>query len=123
MKTAAYIFSFIYSFLLLQPLFSSEKRNADLAYCSKDKCPKKEKEESGKKDKCEDKGCNPFMACACGNFFLIQKQSVDFIVLKLTTQKIILLNDNRIVTNLSDCWHPPEVPVEIIIKPNFQSLF
>jgi len=108
MKTAAYIFTFIYSFMLLQPLFNSQQKKADIVCCSKDSCPKKEKQEPRKKDRCENQGCNPFMACVYGNFFLMQKQSTTLISLKITTQKITAVNDNRVITNLSNCWHPPE---------------
>ncbi len=71
------------------------------------KCPRK-KAPAGGGGKCQGNGCNPFMACAFGNFYLLEKGGVEFVLAALRTDKKILINDNRLSSSLSDSWHPPE---------------
>ena len=108
MKTAAYIFFFILGFLTIQPVLSSMKTSEDLQCCLKDHCSKSQNKVP-KKNKCENNGCNPFMACGYGNFFLILKPIALYTFISIPNQRIIAINDNRVVGNLSDCWHPPEI--------------
>ena len=60
------------------------------------------------KEDCSNNGCNPFLPCmgSCcylpENFFT---HSMPGFVLK---QKMALIDDNRILSNISECWHPPE---------------
>ena len=108
MKVPAYIFIIVLSFLTLQPAFSSDQKNIEVQCCKKDFCNKRGDEKPDKKNNCGNNGCNPFMACAYGNFFLIGKSSICFTYTPIAGKKIIALNDNRIATMFSDCWHPPE---------------
>jgi len=71
------------------------------------KCDKKQKQPSNKT--CESNSCNPFMACASGNFYLVEKTGLSFTNLPVNKNRIILVNDNRLSDNLSECWHPPRV--------------
>lgn len=74
MKLRAAIFAIIIGFLTIHPVFSknpmgnfAEKKSCSGAYNMQKKCSK----ESGKENKdCSPEGCNPFMPCAIGNFFL-----------------------------------------------------
>jgi hypothetical protein len=71
------------------------------------KCPRKSAP-TGNGGKCQGNGCNPFMACAYGNFYLLEKAGVEFLPAAQQTDKKILINDNRLSSSLSDSWHPPE---------------
>ncbi len=105
MKNAACFFAFILTFLTLQPAFGNMETKAEMNCCMKSKCGKNNEQQ--RKNKCENNGCNPFMACALGNFFLSQKPfqlSYSFTIVK---QQRFILNDNRVARGSSDCWHPP----------------
>lgn len=109
MKFAAYIFAFIFTFLSVQPVFSSiALKAAKTECCTQSKCGKEEEDPTRQKDNCENRSCNPFLSCVYGNFFLLDKQFILFDFLTMPKQKLIVNNDNRIVQNLSECWHPPE---------------
>jgi hypothetical protein len=71
------------------------------------KCPK-QKQQANKNKQCENNGCNPFMACAYGNFYYTLKNTFIFTSLLKNGDKKIPINDNRLATKLSECWHPPE---------------
>ena len=75
--------------------------------CSGSKCTPPKNSEKGKD--CNN-GCNPFVPCAVGSCcYLVESfysYSSSSIVAK---QKLALINDNRISSGLSECWHPPEL--------------
>ena len=48
------------------------------------------------------------MACAYGNFYLLEKSGFTFTKLLIDKTRIIPANDNRLSDNISDCWHPPQ---------------
>lgn len=50
------------------------------------------------------------MACAFGNFYLLQKSSIGFYDITMKTVQPMAANDNRLADNARDCWHPPQVP-------------
>ena len=108
MKLPASIFLLLLSFLTIQPLFSSIRPVQKKHCCLKMKmnCPKKQS--SNDAGKCDGSKCNPFMACASGNFYNIAMGFTEICCLDKRSEKILPENDNRLSANLSDCWHPPE---------------
>ena len=120
MKTRACILMVLWSTLLVEPLTanfsiktayssSCSKIEESQSPCSKSKCNKpKDKEE---KDDCENEndGCNPLMSCPAGNFYLFGQSYLAPAAFTLSKQKKVLINDNRIQKQLTECWHPPEI--------------
>jgi hypothetical protein len=117
MKTRACILIVLWSLLLIEPLsanlsietvYSSSCSNKQKteSSCSKSKCdqPKDNDEEND----CEDNRCNPLMSCPAGNFYLFGQSDLAIAPLILSKQKKVLIDDNRIQKQLSECWHPPE---------------
>lgn len=74
--------------------------------CSKKKCKGPAKPE--KKNNCSTDGCNPTLGCSSGNFYIHQHFQISFATYFAVKQKAIVIDDNRIASNLSECWHPPE---------------
>jgi hypothetical protein len=68
----------------------------------------KTKESDGKPLKCEAGRCNPFMACAAGNFYTVAKSYSEHHMPILLNRKFPPRNDHRLASSSSDCWHPPE---------------
>src|SRR4026208_772835 len=109
MRIAASIMLVLYMVLLFQPLFGSprvEKKPVASSCCSKSKC-QKPSPESEKKD-CENNRCNPFMGCVSGNWFEVSISNIAITSPIVPEVKSFLFNDNRILHNISECWHPPE---------------
>ena len=117
MKTRAYILILIWSILLVEPLSanfninspytSCSKKQEVQSSCSKSKCDtQKDNEEE---NDCEDNKCNPIMSCPTGNFYLFGHPQLSIEPFILAKQKAILVNDNRIIKSLDECWHPPEI--------------
>lgn len=117
MKIRACIVLVIWGILLLEPLSASfsiqttysscaEKQRAKSS-CCKSKCNKPLKKE--KKEDCTNNRCNPLMSCPTGNFYLFGQSHLSIETFPLSTQKPALVNDNRIVKYMAECWHPPEV--------------
>ena len=75
--------------------------------CKKSACDQNNENEDG--SDCERNRCNPLMSCPSGNFYLFNQQNLSIAPLKLTKQKKALINDNRVVKQNADCWHPPEI--------------
>jgi len=73
---------------------------------SEKKCPL-----SGKNEKknlpCDNNGCNPFMPCSIGNFYIAVKLHFLSVPIDQSGINNIPLNDNRTAKSLSECWHPP----------------
>lgn len=94
------------NFSIKTPYSSCSKKQEVQSSCSKSKCDKsKDKEE---KDDCENNRCNPLMSCPTGNFYLFGHPHLVIAPFILSKQKTILINDNRILKCLAECWHPPE---------------
>jgi hypothetical protein len=68
----------------------------------------KSKQTPDQSKKCNPDQCNPFMACSLGNFFLIERKTIESSVVIARIKKIFPENDNRLAYGLSECWHPPE---------------
>ncbi len=107
MKLSAVIFILPFAFLMIQPVLNTQQSVGQMQCCPKMKCHKKN-QEPNKNEKCENNACNPFMACAYGNFFTNDNPVYSVRSYKINKAKIALANDNRLYTCLSDCWHPPE---------------
>ena len=117
MKIRACILLLIWSTLLTEPLSANFSIQSPYSSCSKkvevqsssceSKCNKpKDKEEE---NDCENNRCNPLMSCPTGNFYLFGHQLLSIAPFILSKQKAILINDNRIIQQLTECWHPPEI--------------
>jgi hypothetical protein len=107
MKLSAVIFILPLSFLMIQPVFNTQQSVDQLQCCSKMNCHKKN-HTANKNEKCGNNACNPFMACAYGNFFTNDNSSYCLTIYGIGKERIGIANDNRLYTCLSDCWHPPE---------------
>lgn len=105
MRVTAAIFLSIISALTVQPLLSSQKVVGEQQCCAKDMCSKSHKEP---KRNCNDKPCNPFLACAYGNFYINEPLFTATLSNTILRDKHILENDNRLSTTLSDLWKPPK---------------
>lgn len=117
MRIRACILIILWSVLLIEPLSanfsinspysSCSKKEKIQSSCSKSKCdqPKDNDEEND----CEENGCNPLMSCPTGNFYLFGQSDLAVAALILSKVKKVLINDNRIQTQLTECWHPPEI--------------
>ena len=117
MKTRACILIILWTVLLIEPLSanfsinspysSCSKKEKVQSSCSKSKCDtQKDNEEE---NDCEDNRCNPLMSCPTGNFYLFGHPLLSIPPFILSKQKTILINDNRIIKHLAECWHPPEI--------------
>lgn len=102
LKVTVHILSFVMAFLMLQPLISVNNKSIDKC-CSTQGCKKKEDQ----KENTSNKDCNPLMNCLFCTLFIVSKSYQGEIKPLNTKEKIFIRNDNRIVKNLSECWHPP----------------
>jgi hypothetical protein len=107
MRLAAYILFSLVCFLVVEPLFSGKK--TAMTKCGASLCCKKHASKKSSKE--QDKDCNPFMGCSSCNLFIIDKPVPDQLPVILLKEKNIVKNDNRIIQNLSECWHPPNTIV------------
>ena len=117
MKAAACILITLWSILLVEPLLANfnvksaysecSKKQTKKSSCSKSKSSKPENKEE--KNDCENNRCNPLMSCPTGNFYFFGQLQLTLTPITLVKQKAILINDNRILKHLSECWHPPEI--------------
>lgn len=76
--------------------------------CSASKCnaPMGVPEEDG----CGNDGCNPFRTCSTGLCCYLVEGFIDYnTAYILTRKKIVVANDNRVATSLSECWRPPKL--------------
>jgi hypothetical protein len=113
MKVIAAIFLLLVGFLIIQPALSSTNRTYSAKMNSmhmggmgcKMKC-KKAKKDHGSND-CNQ--CNPFMACAFGNFFEPAIHFEQIIYSPVASTKIFLTDTKIISAYIADCWHPPEI--------------
>ena len=94
--------------LSIQTLYSScaKKKKAESVSCAST-CNKSTDNEE--ENDCEDNRCNPLMSCPTGNFYLFTQPGLSIPALNISTVKRSLINDNRIVKQMNECWHPPEI--------------
>jgi len=120
MQARAYIFSFffgiVFCYLNIHPFLNKVARQANIEKeqtCSKSKCMKEAafpgEKDCNEENDCDNEGCNPFLPCSMGyccylveNFISYGGHSA------IPGQKNPLVNDNRILKSISECWHPPE---------------
>ena len=116
MKVRAYILMLLWTVLLIEPLSAnlsiqtpysscSNKQTESVSCASSCSKPADNEEEND----CEENRCNPLMSCPTGNFYLFTQPGLSIPALKISTDKKSLINDNRIVKQLNECWHPPEI--------------
>jgi hypothetical protein len=74
--------------------------------CAKKTCPAEKKHPESKD--CRNNGCNPFMPCVYGNFYLPVKNFPDCTIIRIKKEKVFSFDDNRLSSIMDDCWHPPE---------------
>ena len=117
MKTGTCLLIVVWSLLLVEPLlanFSIEspysscaEEQAVQSSCCKSKCDAPPEDEE--KNDCGNNRCNPLMSCPTGNFYLFGQQPISLAHFMLAKEKTILVNDNRIIKQSAECWHPPEI--------------
>ena len=117
MKVRAGILIILWSVLLIEPISanlsiqspysSCSKKEKQKSSCCKSSCEKPADNED--ENDCDNNRCNPLMSCPTGNFYLFNQSHTSIEPLKLSKEKKALLNDNRVVEQADDCWHPPEI--------------
>jgi hypothetical protein len=111
----AAIFILVFGFLHLQPLFGRAVSNVDeeescASVCQMNTpCGSKKDEPAEKENNCPIQACNPFVPCAMSaccylveSFFPGINASVE------TKTRLFVFNDDRILNQSSECFHPPE---------------
>jgi hypothetical protein len=117
MKARACILIAIWGILLIEPASANfninsgysrcgETENSEPAGC-KSACSKPVEQED--ENDCEGNRCNPLMSCPTGNFYLFTQALLSIAPLNISKEKKDLINDNRIVKQQNECWHPPEI--------------
>ena len=117
MKARACILVLIWSLLLIEPLSANfniesnysacKKSEPTETSCCKSSCSKPAEKED--ENDCEGNRCNPLMSCPTGNFYLFSHPNVSIEAFKPSKEKQALINDNRIIKQMAECWHPPEI--------------
>jgi len=125
MKATACLFAIVLAVLMVQPAFtnfsgkaassncttnkpvkaSCSKKKSKKTSCTKTKCSKPE----SKSKNCSKEHCNPLLGCPSGNFYIHNYSSISLTSFILLKQKPVLVNDNRIAKQLTECFHPPEI--------------
>lgn len=117
MKARACILIMIWSMLLIEPATANFNIESNYSACKKSKktsssCSQSSCDNSDDREDendCEGNRCNPIMSCPTGNFYLFNQPQLSLEALKLSKEKQALINDNRIVEQMAECWHPPEI--------------
>jgi hypothetical protein len=68
----------------------------------------KSEQAHGRPGKCDNTNCNPFMACATGNFYTVEKSFAEYHLIFQWSEKMHPRDDNRLAFCMFECWHPPE---------------
>lgn len=117
MKIAAAILFITWCLLLLEPLSANLDMASNYSSCAGEQetgssccsssceLPAEEEEE----EDCTNNRCNPLMSCPTGNFYLSGHSALSIDPYTITKTKAVLVNDNRIVKQHAECWHPPEI--------------
>src|SRR5262249_44870597 len=112
MKSRAFILAIIAGFFIFQPGFAMRQPDK----CSGGQCAmqnvcaaKKHCENKQSKPGCTSNGCNPFMACWCGNFFMIEKLFSSPVPVTTLTSKFLIRDEKETFAVSLECWHPPEM--------------
>ncbi|HEX5652210.1 MAG TPA: hypothetical protein VFX58_04000 [Chitinophagaceae bacterium] len=116
MKLRAAILAVLLGLLLLQPAFGNFNNGTAYSSCTKSTAPPScsaynECDMPGdteEEEDCRENPCNPLLGCPSGNFYLDNSSLVTITAYIILKQETILVNDNRVLTRLTECWHPPE---------------
>jgi hypothetical protein len=118
MKARAYMVLILWCIVLVEPVTanlpveSTYSSCADMKKaepsCAASTCDKPADKEEEDND-CGNDRCNPIMSCPAGNFYLSGHSVFSFAAYVPAKQKKDLVNDNRILKYMAECWHPPEV--------------
>ena len=117
MKVRACILMVLWTVLLIEPLSANLSIQSPYSCCAKEEKPKSSCSMSAcdvpadteEENDCGSNRCNPIMSCPTGNFYLFIQPHLSIPALNISTDKKSLVNDNRIVKQTGDCWHPPEI--------------
>lgn len=107
----------LWGVLLIEPLSANLSIQTPYSSCSKKQKPEtsscksscNKSADNEEDNDCEESRCNPLMSCPTGNFYLFTQPGLSIPALKIATDKLSLINDNRIVKQMNECWHPPEI--------------
>ena len=102
-KIAALILSFILVFFMVQPLMASI--DGENKQCCSEKCCKKK--DTNKKNKEDNRNCNPLMSCSYCHISSLPKFSLSVPSSTFVKKIYLSTNDTYISAYLSECWHPP----------------
>lgn len=118
MKLSAFIlaslFVLVLALLHLQPLlgnsgFKDKEGQSCASSCQKKSACNNKDESSDEEKGCPIQACNPFVPCAMSSCCYIIENFFpginDLPVPKITQ---FVFDDNRLLNQSSDCWHPPE---------------
>jgi hypothetical protein len=112
-KTRATILSVLISLLIMQPILSGFGLPEAYTVCK----PETEEESCSsscsseappEEDDCDRPGCNPLLGCSSGNFYIHDYATISFTSFFIPRKKSFVSNDNRLLEQLKECWHPPE---------------
>lgn len=117
MKEKACILLVLWALLLVEPLSANLSIQSPYSACSKEQKPESscsmtscdDAADSNDENDCDNNRCNPIMSCPTGNFYLIIQSNINLPALEVSTDKKIPTNDNRVVKQTGDCWHPPRM--------------
>jgi hypothetical protein len=88
------------------PSSKCSKKQTQPPSCARTKCSKQVPTEE--KNECETTRCNPLMSCPTGNVYLPIYSQLSIGSLIILKEKTPLVNDNRLSSQLTECFHPPE---------------
>jgi hypothetical protein len=117
MKLRAAILAVLLGLLLIQPAFGNFNAGLNDPSCGKSSAPSScsaysecdRQGDTEQDEDCRDSPCNPLLGCPSGNFYLDNSSFITIHALIIPKQKSLLVNDNRILTQSTECWHPPEL--------------
>lgn len=116
MKARACILIAIWTILLIEPASANLNIKTNYSSCAKAEKPKSSgcqsscsKPAEQEEEDCEGNRCNPLMSCPTGNFYIFSQPQLSIAALNISKEKKDLINDNRIVKQMNECWHPPEI--------------
>lgn len=119
MKFIAAILATLTILLTVQPVLTHQNYVAQNETCTADNCcsdkedtcelPDKAQQQKDDPDNCCNNGhCNPFEACACCCYVIIDRPIFSIAYVLTQSEKIKLTNENILSSYIQDFWHPPE---------------
>lgn len=112
MQGKAFILAIIAGFFMFQPGFIARqpgKCGGDHS-CMQQTCTANEhcKKKQSKENR-NSNGCNPFMACWCGNFFVVERPFGSSAPITGIDRDFVSRDEKDETGIASECWHPPEM--------------